>query len=545
MIVADNIARILKVEQVETIFGFPENRILDSVVLQGIRPIIARSERVAVNIADGYTRAHHGEKNGVVAVQDGPGAEAAFAAIAQAYSDNTPLLVLSGGYDRTEQSIRPNFSAAEAYRPITKTVMKINRVEDVDAQMRRAFTALRNGPSGPVLVEVARDVLYEEILDEPNSYRAAPRFPIGLDEEQVPQIVDAVVAAANPVILAGQGILYGRAYAELKRLAERLSIPVMTTLNGKSAFPENHELSLGTGARSRPDMVSEFLDSADLILALGTSLTRSDYITPLPRGKKVIHVTNRQTDIGQCYDPAIAVVGDVRRVLQKILAELGSRAGGDAAPKGKVLENLARSRGAFLSAWSDRLNCNTSPISPYRVVSELNRLVDKSKTVVTHDAGNPRDQLTPFYEAVAPGSYIGWGKTTQLGSGLGLAMGFALARPDWLAINVMGDAAFGHIGMDVETGIREKLPIMTIVYNNGVMGGYGRFMPNAVKAHSSNRVSGDYAKVAAALGAHSESVRDVSALAPALERCVASVLKDRRSSLLEVFTREEPVFPLN
>ena len=135
-----------------------------------------------------------------------------------------------------------------------------------------------------------------------------------------------------------------------------------------------------------------------------------------------------------------------------------------------------------MERWLPRLTEDAAPLSPYRVVWELMQVVDRERTVVTHDAGHPRDQIVPFYETIVPRGYLGWGKSTQLGTGLGLAMGARLARPDRLAVNVMGDAAFGMVGMDFETAVRSRLPILTIVLNNGLMGGYTEWMPEAVAA---------------------------------------------------------------
>jgi thiamine pyrophosphate-dependent acetolactate synthase large subunit-like protein len=144
----------------------------------------------------------------------------------------------------------------------------------------------------------------------------------------------------------------------------------------------------------------------------------------------------------------------------------------------------------------------------------------------------------PFYESIVPRGYLGWGKSTQLGTGFGLALGARLARPDWLAVNIMGDTAFGMIGMDVETAVRARIPIITIVLNNGLMGGYGQWMPDAVDRYQSNRLGGDYSAIARALGAHTELVAEPGQLRPALERCVASVAAGQ-TALLEVMTHEE------
>lgn len=167
------------------------------------------------------------------------------------------------------------------------------------------------------------------------------------------------------------------------------------------------------------------------------------------------------------------------------------------------------------------------------------QVVDRSRTVVTHDAGHPRDQIVPFYESIVPRGYLGWGKSTQLGTGLGLAMGARLARPDWLAVSIMGDSAFGMVGMDLETAVRAHIPILTVVMNNGLMGGYGEWMPDAVERYGSNQLGGSYAEIGAALGAYTERVAEPAELHVALERCIASV-ESGQAVLLEVMTHEEP-----
>jgi len=191
-----------------------------------------------------------------------------------------------------------------------------------------------------------------------------------------------------------------------------------------------------------------------------------------------------------------------------------------------------------------RLSSEETPINPYRVIWELNRLLDKSQSVVTHDSGNPRDQTLTMYEAQTPRGYIGWGKSTQLGTGLGIALGAKLAFPEKTCVNIMGDLAFGTVGMEVETAVRERLPIMTVILNNSVMGGYSDHnMPVASQQFGSNRLTGSYARVAEGLGAHAERVERPGDVRAALERAIAAT-RDGRPAVLEMITKEEPVYPV-
>ena len=395
---------------------------------------------------------------------------------------------------------------------------------------------MRGVRNGPVLLALANDVLNGPPGDADWSLRSRPRPLSEAAPADVERIAGMLAAASAPVLLAGQGVLYAGATAELVALAELTGTPVATTLNGKSGFPEDHPLALGTAARTRPATVDHFFERADLILGVGTSFTRSLYITPLPRSATLAQIVDDPRDVASGYDVDAACVGDARLVLSQLHASL--TAAGAVAHSGSAGE-VAAIRAAFREAWLPQLQSDDAPLSPYRIVWELMQVADRTRTVVTHDAGHPRDQIVPFYETLVPRGYLGWGKSTQLGTGLGLAIGARLANPDWLSVNIMGDAAFGMVGMDFETAVRARLPIITIVMNNGLMGGYGEWMPDAVSRHAANRMGGQYAAIGAALGGHSERVERPSELRPALERCIAAN-GDGRAALLEVMTHEEP-----
>jgi thiamine pyrophosphate-dependent acetolactate synthase large subunit-like protein len=534
MIVADRIAELLQREGAEFIVGFPENRLLNSASLRGIRPIIARTERVAINIVDGFARATNGERIAPCVTQYGPGAEAAFGAVAQAFGDRSPILLLPGEHAFDVQGTSQGVRVENAYRPITRFATTLNHASHGPAVFRQALNALRGVRNGPVLVAVANDVLNGDAGDADWSVASArPRLTQAASGD-VEEVARRLLAASAPVIMAGQGVLYADACSELLALAELTGTPVATTLNGKSAFPEDHPLSLGAAARTRPAAVDEFFARADLILGIGTSFTRSLYITPMPSQATLGQIVNDPRDVATGYDVAFGCVGDAKLVLAQLVGVLGERA----ADRPSVAATIAASHAAFVEQWRPRLESDASPISPYRVIWELMQIVDRTRTVVTHDAGHPRDQIVPFWQTVVPRGYLGWGKSTQLGTGLGLAMGARLARPDRLSINIMGDVAFGMVGMDFETAVRCDIPILTIILNNGLMGGYTEWMPDAVERYAANRVGGSYAELARALGGHAERVEQAADLRGGIERCIASVSAGR-ASLLEVVTQEE------
>ena len=543
-LVSDRIAAVLQQQGAELIVGFPENRLLNSASALGMRPIITRTERVAVNIADGFARMSNGERFIPCVMQYGPGAEAAHAAVAQAFGDRSPILLIPGEHARAAQVDSPTVGAAEAYRTITEWSATVNEAEQGPGIFRRALQAVRGARRGPVLVAVANDVLYAPAADDRPwevSYPGARRSQA--DPADVDETSAILAAATSPVIVAGQGVLYAQATDELVALAEAFELPVATTLNGKSAFPEDHPLALGAAARTRPSTVDRAFERADVILGVGTSFSRSLYITPMPPGATLGQIVNDPRDLATGYDVGFACVGDVKLVLRQLAARLQSSPGSAAGEDGDVRAGIASTRDEFSKVWLPRLTSDAAPLSPYRVVWELMHAVDRQRTVVTHDAGHPRDQMVPFYETVVPRGYLGWGKSTQLGTGLGLAMGARLARPDWLSVNVMGDAAFGMVGMDLETAARCRIPILTIVLNNGLMGGYTEYMPEAVARYDAHKLGGDYRGVATALGVHAERVEQPDELRAALQRCIACV-SSGRPALLEVMTHEEPAMSM-
>ncbi|MBI4241817.1 MAG: thiamine pyrophosphate-requiring protein [Candidatus Rokubacteria bacterium] len=537
------IVNILKLEGVEYIICYPSNAIIDAAAAASIRPILARTERVMVNIADGVSRVSGGQRIGVCVMQHGPGSENAFSGVAQAYSDNSPILLLPGTFDRRRLGVPPNFQGIYNYRDVTKWVEMVNFADRIPQMMRRAFTLLRSGCPGPVMLEVPTDVMNEEIPDEAFQYAPVKGSRPPGDPQDVREAITALLAARAPVIVAGQGIFYAEAWEELRKFAELVQVPVLTTLNGKSAFPEDHPLALGAGGRSGPKTVDHFLREADLVFGVGTSFTRSNYIVPIPRGKTMVQVTIDERDINKDYPVSFGVIGDARAVLCQLTEEVVRQTG----PSGRRGdESAAREVRAvkeeFLKEWMPRLTSDERPISPYRVIWELMHTADRRRTIVTHDSGNPRDQMVPFYEAIIPHGYIGWGKSTQLGTGLGLVIGAKLAAPDKLVVNLMGDAAFGMVGMDFETAVRSKIPILTIVMNNGLMGGYEKHLPVSTARYGTRFLSGDYAKVAEGLGGYTERVEKPQDLVPALRRAIEEV-EAGRATLLEVITREEPLYP--
>lgn len=537
MKVGDAIAEILKREGVELVFGYPVNHVIEHAAVADIRPIIVRQERTGIHMADAISRMSSGRKIGVFVMQSGPGTENSYGAIAQAYSESVPILVMPGGYARRMAHIDPHYNATVAMRDITKSAEPINVPAEIPNIFRRAFSKLRNGRGGPVLIEIPGDIWSEEV-PEPLDYRPVLATRSGPDPEAVREAVDTLVAAKRPVIYAGQGIHYARAWPQLKALAELLAIPVCTSLEGKSAFPEDHPLALGSGGAAIPKTVRHFLDEADVIFGIGCSFTQTPFGVQMPLARKtVIHGTLDADHVNKEYEATTALIGDAALTLDALIAELDGR-GIAARSHDAVAEEIAAVKEEWLAEWLPKLTSDANPMTPYRVLWDLQHTVDVENTIITHDAGSPRDQLSPFWVTKVPLTYIGWGKSTQLGYGLGLAMGAKLACPDKLCINVWGDAAIGFTGMDFETAVRERIPILSILLNNFSMAMELPIMGVSTDKYRATDISGNYAAFAEALGGYGERITDPSEIVPAIRRGIEKT-QAGIPVLLEFITSQE------
>jgi len=541
MKVVDAIARILKIEGAEFLSAYPTTPLIEAAARADIRPVLCRQERVGVGIADGYARASNGRKLAAFCMQYGPGAENAFPGVATAFSDSTPMLVLPLGHQRDRAQVFPMFSSARTFASVTKSVETITVASQVPDVMRRAISLMRMGRPGPVMVEIPADVAVEDVADAGiDAYRPVKATSAGANVRDVEAAARALRGARRPVIHAGQGVLYAQAWEDLIELAELLEAPVMVTLEGKSAFPEDHPLALGTGGVVVTGPILHYLREADLVFGIGCSLTRHPMATGIPAGKTIIHATNDERDLHKSYPADYPLLGDAKAVLRQFIEAVKNQGGRPAGREG-VRAEIERVRAAWLGEWKPKLGSDEVPISPYRVIGEFMRAVDPRDAIVTHDSGSPRDQLLPFYRAVPPRSYLGWGKSHALGTGLGLTIGAKLAAPDKLCVNFMGDAAFGMTGLDFETAVRANIPILTVVLNNSAM---AIEIPHLVLSHEKYRtrdIGGRYADMALAMGGWAERVERPEEVSGAFARA-RKATESGQAALLEFITSQETAF---
>jgi thiamine pyrophosphate-dependent acetolactate synthase large subunit-like protein len=535
MKVGEAIAKAMKAEGMEILCGYPVNHLIEFAAAQNIRPIIVRQERIGLHMADAISRVTSGKKIGAFCMQHGPGAENAYGGVAQCYSENIPVLVVPQGYARRIAGVDPNFSSALHMRSVSKSAEHLMMPKETPNALRRAFSKLRNGRGGPCLIEVPTDIWQEEIGDF--DYTPVVKARTAPDPADVRKAAAAILAAKRPVIYAGTGVQWAEAWAELKQFAELLGAPVTTSLGGKSSFPENHPLSLGSGGNSVPLAVHEFIKNADLIIGIGCSFTETNFGIKFPAGKKFVHATLEPDHLNKDVRAEVALLGDAQLVLQALIGELGQtiKSPRDASA---VVAEITKLREQFLAQWMPLLTSNDAPLNPYRVIWDLMHTVDRDNCIITHDAGSPRDQITPFWVSTTPLSYMGWGKTTQLGSGLGMAMGAKLAKPDKLCMNIWGDAAIGFTGMDFETAVRERIPIMSILLNNFSMAIELKVMPVSTEKYRSTDISGNYADMAKAFGGHGERVTQPGDIKAAIRRGIEAT-QQGKPALLEFITSKE------
>ena len=535
----DAIAEILKREGVEYLSCFPTTPVIEAAAAAGIRPIICRQERVGVGIADGYSRVTNGDKVGVFAMQYGPGAENAYSGVATAFSDSTPMLLLPLGHPRERQGILPHFDSIANYVGVTKYIEQVNTADRTSQIFRRAFAGLYQGRPGPVMVEVPADVALHDVEEEAFYWgRNVRKTAFQGDPGDVEAAARALCEAKYPVIHAGQGVLYAQASDELVELAELLSAPVMTTLLGKSAFPETHSLALGSGSGVMSGPLFHFMRRADLVFGIGCSFTKHGMSMNIPDGKALIQATNDPRDINKDYDIQYPIIGDAKLVLRQIIDACRAIVGETRKDDQNVTREILSERDAWLSQWREKLTSDSRPINPYRVIWDFMQTIPPQEAIVTHDSGSPRDQIMPFYRSQGPRSYLGWGKSHGLGTGLGLIIGAKLAAPEKVCVNFMGDAAFGMVGLDFETAVRSGIPIITVVLNNSTMAVETDAMTTSHALYQTRDLGGNYADMGTAMGGYAERIEDPAEIIPAFQRA-RRVTEEGQAVLLEFITSAE------
>ena len=536
----NGLARILKAEGIPWVSCYPTSNVNNALGEEGVPILMMGEERFAVAVADAFSRVTCGKQIGactVMASLNAAGIQMAYGAIAQAWEDSSPLLVIAEGLSRGA-SRHTHFDMPEAFRSVTKWVGEVDRAELIPDYVRRAFTHLRSGRPGPVLLLVPRDL--GEYDDAEHPYSPVKGWRSGPDPDDVRSAARVLTEAKAPLLFVGEGVLYADATAELLQLAELAQVPVLTTLKAKGAFPENHPLSVGV----RGSHAEHFLRKADLIFSVGASLFPNRFSHALPDADKktIVQCTVDTLDINRSYETRHAVIGDAKLTLAALVNELAARGGPRKNPA--LLEEVKGAKAAFLAKFRPWMESNETPINPYRVFGDLMKVLDPKNSFVTADSGNTRDQTSTVYETHIPRGYLGWGNVSTLGFSLAGAVAAKLAFPTRQCVHVTGDAGVCYMMGNFEAVARYKIGITTIHINNGGYSGYGPGFWGA--GHDpytwkvSDHESACMANMARAVGFHAEDVREPSEIIPALKRAFDENAKGR-PAFVEFIASHHPV----
>jgi thiamine pyrophosphate-dependent acetolactate synthase large subunit-like protein len=516
------VARILKAEGIPWVSTYPVCCVNDALGEEGVPLIMMRDDRYATALADAFSRVTGGRQIGVCTLLGGvnaAGLQIAYGAIAQAFEDSSPVLCISDGV-QAANTYNSHFDITEGFRAVTKWIGHINQAQRVPEFMRRAFTYLRTGRPGPVLLTIPPDL--GEYDDEECPYTPIPGWKPAPNPDDVKTAIKALLGAKRPLLFIGDGVFYGDATGELLQFAELAQVPVLTTLKAKSAFPERHPLSVGV----RGELASHFLRDCDLLFAIGASLSpgRFSHGIPNPNGKVIIQCTVDERDINKSYKVDQALIGDAKLALLALIDELSRQTAGGVRKNEELLAEIKTAKERFLAKYRPAMESNDRPINPYRVYADLMKVLDPSNSFVSPDSGNTRDQSSTVYESEIPHGFLGWGNVSTLGFSLAGAMAAKLAYPERQCVNITGDAGIAYMIGNLEALVRYNVGVTTIYINNGGFSGYGPgFWGKGSHPYTFEVSKHNVADTSAAvrsLGYHAEDVTEPSEIIPALERAL-------------------------
>ena len=541
--VATGIARILKQEGVDWVSTFPVCRVNNALGREGVPMLMMRDDRYAVAVADAFSRITAGTRIGVCTFQGGvnaAGMQYAYAGLAQAYEDGSPVLCITDGVP-IGSSGNSQFDVPSSMKTVSKWFGYLDRPERVPAFMRRAFTLLRSGRPGPVILAIPDATgTYDDTADPYVPVQGSKSAP---DPAAVRAAGALLVQAQHPLIYAGEGVIYAGASEALLALAELLQAPVITTLKAKGAFPENHPLFVGV----RGDHVAQYLTTSDVILAVGSSLSPGRFSHRIPDAvtKTIIHCDVDELHINKIYPTAQALIGDARLTLEALHQEVSACTAGTGRPAGTVAADVKAARDAGLATYREVMASNETPINPYRVYGALMQVLDPQNSFVTHESGNTRDQLSTVYDTLIPRGFLGWGNVSTLGFSLAAAIAAKKAFPARPSVAVTGEAGLGYMLGNLEVLLREKLGVTVVHISNGGFAGYGPGFWGPGHDPFTHTVLGphdvDMAKVLGTLGLHTERVSEPSEVIPALQRALAANASGR-PAYLECLCCQYPVY---
>ena len=541
--VGTGLARILKQEGIEWVSTFPVCQVNNALGREGVPLVMMRDDRYAVAVADATSRISGGARIGVCTFQGGvnaAGLQVAFAGMAQAFEDGSPVLCITDGIPAgaTENS---QFDVTSALKTVSKWYGHLDKPERLPEFMRRAFTMLRTGRPGPVVIAIPDShAQYDETADP---YIPVKGFKFAPDPADVAAAVELLLKAEKPLIYAGEGVIYAGASAELKEFVELANTPVISTLKAKGAFPEDHPLFVGV----RGDQVNHYLDECDLLFAVGSSLSPGRFSHGIPGAvnKTIVHCTIDELHVNKTYPTAQAVIGDAKFALQALTSEMSAKTSSNGRPAGNVAAEVKSVRDSAMVKYREAMASTEKPINPYKVYAGLMEALDPHKSFVTHESGNTRDQLSTVYDTLVPRAFLGWGNVSSLGFSFAATIAAKLSFPEKQCVAVTGEAGLGYMLGQLEVALRQKIGITVVHVSNGGFAGYGPGFWGDGHDPFTHKVLGydevDMSKVIGEMGYHTERVTEPSDVVLALQRAF-SANESGQPAYIEFICSQFPVY---
>jgi acetolactate synthase-1/2/3 large subunit len=509
-----------------------------------VRQIAYRTENAAGAMADGYARVSG--RVGVVAAQNGPAATLLVPPLAEALKASVPVLALVQDVPRRnrERNAFQELDHAQLFAACTKWCRSLDVAARVDDYLDMALTVASSGRPGPVALLLPRDVLNEPAPPAPTRRTSTARFPLDRSrpaDELVVQAAHLIATARQPILVAGGGVHLSAAAEAVAAVQEAASLPVGTTTMGKGAVDENHPLSIGVvsnymGRSSAAHFLRDYVGQADLIVFVGsrTNENGTNAWQVFSPDARIVHLDIDPHEVGRNYEADVRLVGDAKLTLEALLTALHSvdlslRQG----RRVEVESHIAEARAAHRETVSPLTASDARPLRPERVAAELDSVLSESDAIVVADASYSTIWMGSFLRSRRAGQrFLSPRGLAGLGWGLPMAIGARAASPTTPVVALVGDGGFGHVWSELETAVREDLPVVVVLLDNGVLG----FQKHAEIAQFGTATSAvtltrvDHTAIARACGAEARRIESADELRPALVEAISG----GRTWLLEV-----------
>lgn len=528
---AQFIAAFLEKKGVHQIYGIPGAAILpfyDAVLERGFSSYNVRHEQTAIFMADGYSRATG--LVGVCACTSGPGATNFLTGLYSAHSDSSPLLALTGQV-KTTLIGKDAFQEApivDMARPVTKAAYTVMKAEELPRIMKEAWRLLTTGKKGPVLIDLPLDVQKESLEIDWDYFEEEGTAQEGLPQAKLEAVFSLLREAKRPTLLVGGGIVLGNAVEELRELAELLEIPVVSSLMGKDAYPNDHPLYAGLmGTMCQTPLGNKTVLEADLVMNLGGRFDgrSTGNAKQFKEGRTIIHVNLDERELSRHVPTELAFNCDIKTFLKQLISLIRSSGYTSKTRTKARIQTLQEDR----TRYARQTVFNTVPLKPQQAIAEVRKALERD-AIITFDCGISQIWATQLYEAYVPRSFLITGRAGTMGWGLGAALGAKLAFPERQVINLLGDASLGMSIQELATAAKHNIPVVVIVLNNSLFGLirqqqnllYNRRWistdleyENRIKGHSRGL---DFVATAHAMGVEAELVKRPGQIYEALNR---------------------------